>query len=70
MHVWFASTLSLHQAGDRPGKAQQQMNVTEGQERDNMASSQQQVPKFLPNSFANCASAVLLNSYFTVHVLE
>ncbi|PUZ51795.1 hypothetical protein GQ55_6G218400 [Panicum hallii var. hallii] len=29
-------------AGDHPGKAQQQMNVTEGQERDNMASSQQQ----------------------------
>ncbi|RLN03504.1 hypothetical protein C2845_PM13G19360 [Panicum miliaceum] len=30
-------------AGDHPGQGQQQMNVTEGQERDNMASNQQQL---------------------------
>jgi len=67
MHVWFASTLSLYQAGDHPGQRQQQMNAIEGQERDNMASNQQQVPKFLPNSSANCTSEV---QYFLIPILQ
>jgi len=47
------NSLSIYQVGDHPGQRQKQMNVTEGQERDNMASNQQQVPKFLQNFFAN-----------------